>query len=215
MNQTLFAHGCSYTHGSELVTNGQDPANTKFAFPNIVANRLNVDHKNLALPGASNEYIFHTALDTVYSNNNPIVLVCWSNTVRETWSQYDSTFTFNINYGAENLPYEKRVKYRFHYDEETNVGSYKKENIKDLNRYLEFFKKYKSDTGYYDKKLKNYSNVLNDLCTAKNIKFLELQFGSLLECFDISLLGTWYPEVRHPNLEEHRQIAENILKTHF
>jgi hypothetical protein len=209
MIETLFAHGCSVTHGSDLVSKGQDPLNSLNAYPGLIAKELGLRSINKAVPGTSNEFIFNSVLETIYSENNPMILVGWTTLVREAWKNDDSVFTFNINYGSENFKSGKQDSY--YYDSKNNVGSFREENLHDMAEYLKFFSKHKIDENQYRSKLYHYSKVINDLCEHKNITLIETCFDGELDCLNLSTIGNWIAEGRHPVVEEHKMIADLVL----
>jgi len=212
-HKKIFAHGCSVTHGSDLVSGGIDPKNTHYAFPNILANILSLPCENLALPGASNENIFHEALKSIYGFDNTILIVCWTTLVRESWRNNGKNFNVNINWASANLSNEKQKVY---YDEKNNVSSVDRDDLNDLGSYLQFFKKHKNDMYFYFERLKHYSKIIRDLCKNKQIKLIELQYGDILiDCDNLCLIGNWFSEARHPNMQEHKLIAEFIYEKSF
>jgi len=68
----LITIGDSYTYGQELENREQD------AWPALVAQALDCELVNLAMPGASNDYIFRTAID----NADEFMIVAWSECTR-------------------------------------------------------------------------------------------------------------------------------------
>ena len=68
----LVTIGDSYTYVQELVNREQD------AWPVLVAKALDCELVNLAVPGASNDYIFRTAID----NADEFMIVAWSECTR-------------------------------------------------------------------------------------------------------------------------------------
>lgn len=72
--------GCSFTFGSEL----DDRENT--AWPYLLAKKLNTTVLNRAEGGASNDYIFRTAIETTVEQKFDLVVVQWSEPSRmEVW----------------------------------------------------------------------------------------------------------------------------------
>jgi len=53
---------------------------------------------------------------------------------------------------------------------------------------------------------------LESICKIKNIKLIQL---SWVDDLNIRSIGTWLKESRHPNAEEHKQIAELIYKNYY
>lgn len=73
----LYTNGCSFVYGQEL----QNP--TISAWPSILSKKLNVEVKNDALCGSSNERIFRTTNDFICNNykkykNELFVVIGWS-----------------------------------------------------------------------------------------------------------------------------------------
>jgi hypothetical protein len=116
----LITFGCSYTYGSGLADcfvppMGHGPVPSKLAWPQLVANELNMDCVNMSSPGASNKEILNTLLNFKFDSSD-VVIVMWS--FVERWckiknytsidrlthnlmksnpnvlSQYDKVFTF-------------------------------------------------------------------------------------------------------------------------
>ena len=148
----LFAHGCSVTHGSDLVHTGISDENIAFSFTGLLANMLSLPFSNSALPGNSNEGIFHNAIDSIYENDSIAIIVCWTTPVRETWARLDETFCVNIGWANASVGNNTQKVF---YDEKNNVSAIREDYLADMAEYLKFFRKYKTDDGYYIKKIKN------------------------------------------------------------
>ena len=98
----IVAFGCSHTYGQGLYdcVDKNDfrmagPTASKFAFPQIIANRLRCECINLALPGSSNKLIWHRAINFDYEKDD-IVLILWSQMSRYCVFQDDKKYK-NIN----------------------------------------------------------------------------------------------------------------------
>lgn len=117
----LVAFGCSFTYGQGL----EDcfvpplwpgPIPSKFAWPQLVANEMNMDCINMSRPGSSNKEILNTLLNFKF-NSTDVVVIMWSflerwckiknytsidrliqtsegNDLNNILSQYDKVFTF-------------------------------------------------------------------------------------------------------------------------
>jgi hypothetical protein len=209
----IFAHGCSVTHGSDLVHAGISDDNVSFSFPNMLANMLFLPCSNLAFPGNSNENIFHDTIKTIYENDSIILIVCWTTPVRETWERSEERFCVNVSWANVSIGNKKQKVF---YDEKNNVSAINSDYLADMANYLNFFQKYKTDYNYYIKKIENYSKIVRDLCKLKKIKLIELQLIKILDCVDISKIGDkWFEEKRHPNKHEHLEIANLLRKSFF
>lgn len=88
----LVSFGCSITYGQGLpdcyVQNTSDPTGfspriypSKYAWPNILAQKLSLESDNKGIPGASNKEILLKVLDTKF-NRDDIVILLWSYTQR-------------------------------------------------------------------------------------------------------------------------------------
>lgn len=81
---TIYFFGDSCTYGSSLpdcismdYMDYTDPPPSKFAWPNLVANKLGIPHVNLSFPGVSNLRI-HWTIRNMNFNADDIVVVQWS-----------------------------------------------------------------------------------------------------------------------------------------
>lgn len=85
--KTLVAIGCSHTAGAELYEGYTDHIESKNrSFAAKVAKNLKMDYINLALNGASNDYIFRTSIkfinDNISNINNYFFLIGWTSAWR-------------------------------------------------------------------------------------------------------------------------------------
>ena len=88
----LIAAGCSITHGAELDHPFMSKENTQQSYPALLARNLNLKCVNVALSGASNDYIFHTAVEEIEKHDDvSVLLVCWTHSPRLTWRDFDRT----------------------------------------------------------------------------------------------------------------------------
>jgi hypothetical protein len=72
--------GCSFTYGSEL-TNREETA-----WPYLLSKKLDTPVVNRAEGGASNDYIFRTAIEETVQTNYDLVIIQWSEPSRmEVW----------------------------------------------------------------------------------------------------------------------------------
>lgn len=101
----LVAFGCSYTYGLGLEdcfvppnVAGKFPS--KFAWPQLLANELNVDCINKSRPSSSNKEILDTLLQFDFDSND-IVLIMWSFTNRwctiNELNKYTQISQYNIS----------------------------------------------------------------------------------------------------------------------
>ena len=82
----IVAFGCSNTYGQGLpdcyVDNGRGPSEagdtcSKYAYPQVIANRLGYDCVNLGVPGGSNRIIWHNIINFDFQPND-LVIMYWT-----------------------------------------------------------------------------------------------------------------------------------------
>ena len=78
----LIAFGCSFTYGVGLADCFTPPYGaglvpSKFAWPQLVANELNMDCINMSSPGSSNKEILNTLLNFKFEPTD-VIIVMWS-----------------------------------------------------------------------------------------------------------------------------------------
>ena len=121
----ILAIGDSFTYGSELpdrpmnysVTTHLPPS--KFAWPSLLAKKLNTQVDNLSLPGASNSRTFRLATTTLVKNKYDILLCGWSELSRLDIKYQDRDFPVTVNSGKwfqKELPWIDDY-YRLSYNE--------------------------------------------------------------------------------------------------
>jgi hypothetical protein len=215
---TIYAFGCSVTHGAELVSPHQDPANTEFSYPNIIAKALDDTCKNFAVCGTSNENIYHRTLDVLKDSIDiTMVIVGWTSTVREHWQVDGRDWFFIPSWCATT----KDGKYTYTRDwSDQDVKLYPKicadeqHYIDLLPQIYEFFVKYKFDVDQYKRKKINYIDSIRRYCQQREIKLIETCcLDSVPDTFNLDNIGSWRRGRSHPTRDEHEQIAQQILLT--
>ena len=83
----LLAFGCSCTYGQGIedcrVRDGSAPNPSKYAWPQVLADKLGIECVNLSKPGNSNKNIWWQILNTkIYEDD--IVIPCWTFTERNS-----------------------------------------------------------------------------------------------------------------------------------
>ena len=83
----LIAFGCSVTYGIALLDCkkdhfNQNPPPSKYAYPQVMANILNLECHNLAVPGASNVKILDMILNFQFEPND-LIIVQWTFSERD------------------------------------------------------------------------------------------------------------------------------------
>ena len=80
MKKLLIASGCSFTWSLQQ--------HLKF-WPELLAEKLNMDFINLGKDGASNQYIHDLTIDTIYESKNIGLVV-------SAWSGFDRTISLDV-----------------------------------------------------------------------------------------------------------------------
>jgi hypothetical protein len=101
----IYAVGCSFTHGAELV------CPEKSAWPVLLADRLGSSVKNHAVSGGSN---YRNVYQTIkYLNQNfELYIIAWTSYARYTYYKSDNNFEMNFSPGLTNSLYGREKFYR-------------------------------------------------------------------------------------------------------
>lgn len=212
-NSRLFAFGCSVTHGCELVNSAQDSRNIPGSYPALLANQLGIEYINLAVCGASNEYIFHKIFENLESiTSNDILLVCWTSYVRECWVNDNQHWFFIPSWGAclDKLEHNGVCVADC---EGAKVVSDMEYMLNPVSDYYKLFMRYKTDIAQYKQKLNHYSQILNNL----KIKTIELSCIStqVNQSVNIDFLSANLNQGLHPTSIEHQRIADFVIEKFF
>lgn len=84
----LYTFGCSHTYGMGLpdcwntLTNTFGPVPSKFAWPSVLAEKLNCKLNNKSYPGISNKEIWYKIVETQFNPIDDMVICMWTNPVR-------------------------------------------------------------------------------------------------------------------------------------
>lgn len=218
----ILAFGCSVTHGAELISPHQDEANTKFSYPNLIADTLGVECHNYAECGISNEGIFHktiSVLDECNPKDVTYVIVGWTSEIREYWIANGREWFFIPSWCAT-----KRIDTEFKYfkDYDSDDIDTSPRMCADEKIYLDLLAtmydqliRYKFDVQEYRTKTFNYIESIRLYCQKYNFKLIET--GCLGEYphikFNLNKFGTWRKGLSHPTRQDHEQIAQEILLT--
>lgn len=207
----LLVGGCSITHGHGTVTEGWDPANVNFSYGKYIADYLHADYDNVAYPGASNEFIFHRLIDKLTTEEYTDCLVGWTSLNRDAWEKESVTWAFNPRYGAcvdtgsSELPFVKKHPL-------ANIHSNVKDKLNDVHTYWQSFI-IRSLSDDLIKKHRHYRMALKTICASKNINLVEV--NALPNKEDLYTLQIDATQGRHPNKEEHKLIAEQVIANFY
>jgi hypothetical protein len=208
MKKTLLVSGCSITHGAELYNGFVHPENIKLSFSQHLAEKLNCDLLNVALSAASNEYIFHSLMKNILAGKNlHSVIVVWTGTDRLYWKTNNRHYFFLGNFASSMVDLVNFEMHDLHKNNCWFTGD-NDEIVEKISNIHNFFV-----TDYFDhkrdcEKLLHYKFVLESVCKLFNIKLISLEWNDLN-------VGIWLSEGRHPNKDEHKQIADLIYKNFY
>ena len=214
----LLAFGCSntYGHGLEdclLKDNQPGPQPSKFAWPSLLANKLNIPCLNLAEPGSSNQDILRKILSEDIHEND-IIVILWthysrdvlyvehraqgSNTDKKTGLDYMLVGHWMIdpNNGYSSVKHIVASYYVAHTDIDQQIRSWLA--IHHAENYLASLK------------TKSYLFFLD----ARNILYKKPPFLKFKNLQDLQLWDTLFvkhpraPDNNHPGLEAHQETAD-------
>lgn len=210
-NRRLIAFGCSVTHGCELVSGAYHPDNIQNSYPNLLAQDLGIECDNRAIPGASNDYIFHDALS--HDTQDAIVLVCWTSLVREYWVNEGLHWFFIPNWGAcfRELKHDTVEVH----PRNSKIVTDDVDLLDATADYYEFFMRHKTDADAYKKKIQNFHDSLQAVMAARSTPVIELSCIYTQLPGVESIDGEWTRWGRHPDLAEHRAIADRLRQKYF
>lgn len=145
----LVAFGCSFTYGTAL-PDATDTKCSNMAWPALVAEKMNIAHVNVGVPGASNDLILHNIVNFENFNKGDHVIIAWTFMYR--------ALLFNDNSSIDNImPNRSRTLYS------KEKGDIKWEN----------FYKVHGDYDLYIRTLKNMHHAMYYLLS-KEIKLTNL-----------------------------------------
>lgn len=210
----LLVSGCSVTHGTELYNKFMHPNNVKLSYSQHLADKLGCEVLNVAMPAASNEYIFHSLIKEL-TNRSDIhsVIVMWTSHSRLYWKCNDRHYFVLGNFASSMIDPVKFSEGATARHENRLNGSWftgdTSEVVDKLSGVHKFFV-----TDYFDdsdarQKLKHYKATLTALCQIKNIKLINIDWDYIANISDMTKSN------RHPNAKEHEQIAELIYNDYY
>ena len=201
----LITFGCSYTYGTGLEDcfippTKSGPVPSKFAWPQLVANELNIECINMSSPGSSNKEILNTLVNFKFDTTD-VVVTMWS--FLERWCILDSNRLYkSVSFNNGNI--EAVLQYD------------KVFTLEDLQ--LDFIYRANFAKMYLDNKnLKNYhlSVKPEEFCPKfmpawNNVNFSEISLG---------YISHWMPKALdvangspHPGPEAHRIVAMGLCE---
>lgn len=100
----IYANGCSFTYGDELQS-------INYAWPQLLANKLNAEIVNDAIVGGTNyRTVYRTIKHT--KDNFDLYIIAWTTDTRFTFYKSDNNFEINFNPQLKNDIYGKEPFYQ-------------------------------------------------------------------------------------------------------
>lgn len=198
--------GCSSTHGSETVSPVYNLNNTKHSWASVLSEKLKYVPDNQAIPGNSNQAIFHTAMENL--ENYKLLIVGWTGLQRESWRHDNKNYFFNAHWGCcvEDLSmkdiYVKKSS-------DATIVSDQEIMLEILDEQRRFLVTHKFDSDEQIKKVNHYRTCLKMMCQNKGVKYID---ANIIEKIfnDAPSLKV---QNRHPTINEHYMFAEQILQS--
>ena len=172
MKSKLLVSGCSITHGAELHNGFMHEENVKRSYSAYLSRALDTDLVNVALSGASNEYIFHSIMDNLHSLDSiHSVVVMWTDHSRFYWKNNDRHWFIKINWGSSMVDL---VDFRMHNRSEHGAwfSGDNDQVVDELVDVYPFFIRNFFDFQEMKKKTVNYRRAIKSVCDNKKIKLV-------------------------------------------
>lgn len=221
MMKTIYAFGCSVTHGAELASVNASEENVLGSYPVKIAQRLKLQCENWAIPGNSNENIFHNFMTVIpQAKDIAFVIVGWTSPIRETWIADGRLWQFIPGWCASMMDNTKEFTHvRDPKPKWTELAprmvSDGQEFLSLLEQQYDFLSRYKWDINEYLKKREHYAQAVRAYCSSHGIKLIEtVWYDYPLNGvgIDLSSISDWLKNGRHPSYQEHETIADMIIK---
>ena len=195
----LVAFGCSYTYGHGLddcVTGKGHPGPfpSKYAWPQLLASKLDLECVNMGIPGASNKEIWKTIMDFDFRANDK-VFILWS--LPNRWCIYKDSKTIERIGPWVNSKLSKMF-YKILYSEY--------DQITDLNLRMSHASHHLNSMN-----LENYHHHLRDL----EIQRYARHANRFTNVEPFAILSEKYKLAKdrlHPGVEAHVTYVNNIIK---
>lgn len=208
MKKKLLVSGCSITHGSELYNGFMHEENVKRSYSAYLSRALDTELVNVALSGASNEYIFHSIMDNLHSISNiHSVVVMWTSNERLYWKNQNRHWFVLPNWASSMVDL---VNFEMH--DKLKHGAWitgdNDQVVDELCDIYPFFIQNYFDSQEMAKKTQNYRRAIQAQCDAAQIKLVELTVNDLIT-------NKLIPHIKHPSDSEHESIAKFIMENYY
>lgn len=206
----LLVSGCSVTHGAELYNGFMSPENVKQSFSAHLSQRLNLELRNVALSGGSNEYIFHSILSELDKHNDvDTVLAVWTSVNRIYWKTGKRHYFFIPSWASSMIDLENFEMHDTMVDGALITGD-SDQIVETMSTAYKFFITNHFDSVEMNKKLNHYKMCLSKICQDRNIRYCETDISELQE----NTLWKKGSNV-HPTHREHIEIADFLYNKFF
>ena len=212
MSRRLFAFGCSNTYGEglpdcwqpEIHLYGEEPS--KLAWPQLLADDLNLECRNIAIPGCSNKHItnrmLNTDLEEKFTKDDTVVFL-WTYFSRSCFFQEEGKPRRLMVADLKN-PYIKRENQKWQ-------RRYFKEYYTEIDSLIDNYTRFNFAKMYLDKKgIKNYHFTCHEPWDTKDItapRWSEVVFPEIRFNFNLPRAL----DNMHPGIEAQREMASDIL----
>jgi len=222
--QTLLVSGCSLTHGCEIYNSFMHPKNVEGSYSQLIADKLDLKLKNVALSGGSNDWIFTSLMEQIRKLDNiHSVIVAWTGLSRFTWT-HKERFWMMCGPWATSIERVSPDGMEFpDWRRNINEGGVwfntdDLDCLEDLKKHHKLFvEHYLNDFVGLREKLLSYSLALRSTCESAGIKLVELaayQEAKIPGAYYIGNNAAWRKQ-SHPDHEGHKNIAEEILSKFY
>lgn len=196
--------GCSSTHGSDTVSPVYNLDNTKHSWANVLSEKLGYVPDNQAIPGNSNQAIFHTAIEKLEKYD--LLIVGWTSLARESWRYGNKNYFFNPRWACcvEDISmkdvYVKELS-------DTTIVSDQEAMLEILLDQHRFLITHKFDLDQQLKKVRHYRTCLQMMCKTNGVRYIDANI--------IDPIFSDAPRLKtqgHPTINEHYKFAEQLLQ---
>ena len=194
--------GCSSTHGSDTVSPVYNIDNTKYSWANILSEKLGYVPDNQAIPGNSNQAIFHSAMEKL--ENYDLLIVGWTTLARESWKFNNKNYFFNAIWACCVEDISMKDIYVKESSDATIVSD-EEFMLEILDSQRRFLITHKFDFGEQKKKATHYRTCLQMMCKIHGVRYIDANISEVI-FKDSPSLRT----IVHPTIDEHRKFAEQM-----
>ena len=215
----LLAFGCSHTYGESLpdclTTKSLDapmPPPSQFAWPNLLAKKLDMECVNLGSCGASNKQIHYNIVNTNFEKDN-VVFVLWTHHSRSCFLQDEPIDEKGLQFKQLTPGYIKKFKQNPRWRRLYNYRYYELFHTEENSRYETQLSIDHSYNYLLKKGIKNFHFTFE----RKGIRPITSKFTKEMDAWvsapiqNLDLLEDTGADRLHPGVSAHVDLAENIF----